>query len=729
MGSSVNWLPLVAGAALALGPALAVTGCGGSGGGGRGMTAGGVTGPMTGLAVVPEETAVIAAPGSFATGTQFQLAVDAWDAAGDVRDVTRQAMFASSDDQVARVGQNGLIEAVAPGTATITVSFGGQTVTKEVEVSAAPAPASFSQVKVYPAARVLADVSATASSSQDQQLVVVGIDQGKAYDLTRAIGYTLNDYDPSATAQPSPLPPTTAGSVSPSGLFTGSVYGEDVLVQVELTATGQKAASVLHLGPGQARPIGGGGVFTSGSLAGSTNPIDVAVLSGLQAAGVAPAPDASDGEFLRRLYSDALYRLPTQAETEAFLAGTDPDKRSAEVDRVVALPEFAARWGMRLGEWFTINDVTFDGWAAAQLTAGRTIPQIVSDLITGTGQGGQLFDARHDDAGLKVDVLLLAGMGFTAECAKCHNHPVTGPNDSPRWLQGDRYPLDAFFAATRDEAIPLDRAGNRTGNGGQPYQPGFAAIDPNSAVTSTLATPLATRRQEFAGLFVAAPQFARGMAHRIFADVAQPLLDPNQFLYANLSAMKAPAVLDALQAEFTRTRGDLKAFLSTVFKSKAWQLGSEVSNPANDGFLSRRVLRRQQTEGCASLVQNVTGAAPGQLGFFQQVFGYPLERARIDERSLVVNISQSLVLQNSPAVQGGLAGNNGVPARLAADVAAGTITMEQAIGTLWVRAYSRPPAPDEVADAMAAIQAAATPRAGLEDVAAALLASIEAAAN
>ena len=731
-----SWMPWFASAAMAFGPAVVIMGCGGGGGGGRGSTAGGATpGSMDGLSFAPEELPVVAAPDSSSVGGQFQLALDAYSASnGQVRDVTRQASFASSDTTVARINGEGLVEAVSPGVVTITANYGGLSVTKEVEVVASVGSPAFTQLKVYPNARVLPDVNMTAGVAQDQQLVVVGIGQdGKAIDLTRSLPINLLDFDPDPNAQnPSPLPVSTAASLSLNGLLHGTVEGEDVLVTVELNGSGQTAAAHIHVGPGRAKAPGGanGGMpFTPGGLAGATSPVDQAVLAGLQAKGISPAPASSDGEFLRRLYSDALGRLPGVAESEAFLASADPDKRAKEVDRVVAMPEFATHWASRIGEWFVMSDVTFDTWAADQLNAGRSLQAIVSDLVTGTGAGGTLFDAKHTDAGLKVDILLLAGAGMTAECAKCHDHPVTGPNDMPRWVQADRYPLDAFFAATNDEAIPLDKTSARTGNGGVPFQPGFAALDATKTVTSTLTTPLAARRTEFATLFTGSSQFRRGMAHRIWADVVQPLLDPNQFIAKNLDAMASPAVLAAITTQFEQVNGNLKDYLAAIFKTKTYALGSEVSDVLNDGLLVRRVLRRQHAEPAASLVSNMTGAGPNNMGFFQDTFGFPLNRARIDERVSAVNMSQALVFQNSPVVHTGMTAQTGVPAQLATDVAAGTITMQQAIGTLWVRAYSRQPAADEVADAMATIQAAATPRAGLEDVATALMSSIEAAAN
>jgi hypothetical protein len=730
---------VIGNALIALGAVFGAAGCGGSGGGGGGSTAAGISstpsgsvGQINGIAIVPEEALVLDAPGGTSTGQEFQIAVDGYDAAGQGLDVTREmaTTLKSEDEGVVRITGTGLLQPVAPGKTKITATWGGLTAEKEVEVVAATAAVASPQLvdlKIYPPSRTLFEVEVAAGKTQEQQLVVVGIDQaGRAWDLTRTVGMqTLDFKDPTLK----PLPGSNAAKLSNTGLLRGDVEGEDVLVMVRMDQFALVSGSHLHLGKGRSKPVARGSPFSGAPLAGSTNPIDQAVLQGLAARFVEPAALSSDGEFLRRLYSDALGRLPGEAETNAFLASTAANKREAEVDRVLAMPEFATQWGSRLGEYFVMTDVNFDTWATAQINANRTLPQIVGDLIRGTGQGGQLFDTRHGDAGLKVDILLLTGAGMTAECAKCHDHPVTGPMDTPRWIQADRYPLDAFFAATAQEAIPLDKQSQRTGNNGQPFQPGFAALDPTKTVVSTLTTPLAQRRDEFATLFLGSAQFRRGLAHRIWSDVAQQLLDPNQLIAKNLDSMKAPQVLTALAAGFEQTGGDLKGFLGLIFKSKTWQLTAEAKDTTNDSLLVRRLLRRNHSEACESLVRNVTGANPTNLGFFRDAFGFPLDRARIDERSTVVNMSQPLILMNSPTVQGNLAAGASRVGQLATDVAANTITSSQAVTTLFRAALSGDPSAAELSECLATIQAAPNVRAGLEDVGAVLLASIEAAAN
>ena len=60
----------------------------------------------------------------------------------------------------------------------------------------------------------------------------------------------------------------------------------------------------------------------------------------LRREGVKPAPLADDATLLRRLTLDLAGRIPTAAESRAFVESTDPDKRARLVDRLMASPGF-----------------------------------------------------------------------------------------------------------------------------------------------------------------------------------------------------------------------------------------------------------------------------------------------------------------------------------------------------------------------------------------------------
>lgn len=171
---------VVIGNALVIAFGAVLAGCGGSGGGGGSRTAtGGVSpspsgsvGQINGIAILPEESLQLDAPGASSTGQEFQIAVDGYDSGGQGLDVTRDAAttLKSDDDTIVRITGDGLLQPVSPGRTKITATWGGLTAEKEVEVLASPASVSspqFAQLKIYPPSRTLFEVDATAGKSLD----------------------------------------------------------------------------------------------------------------------------------------------------------------------------------------------------------------------------------------------------------------------------------------------------------------------------------------------------------------------------------------------------------------------------------------------------------------------------------------------------------------------------------------------------------------------------------
>ena len=66
-------------------------------------------------------------------------------------------------------------------------------------------------------------------------------------------------------------------------------------------------------------------------------------------AGIWENPDgtATDCVLARRLHLDLAGRIPTKEEAQAYARSTDPGKRAALVDRLLASDAFADYWTMR----------------------------------------------------------------------------------------------------------------------------------------------------------------------------------------------------------------------------------------------------------------------------------------------------------------------------------------------------------------------------------------------
>ena len=208
--------------------------------------------------------------------------------------------------------------------------------------------------------------------------------------------------------------------------------------------------------------------------------LDVFILAKLEAAGIAPNPDADRATLLRRATLDLTGLPPTPDELAAFLrdAVADDAAFAKVVDRLLASPRFGERWGRhwldvvhyadsvgrtwnspfiyawRYRDWVIDSyneDKNFALFAAEQIAGdllpARTVAEKRSRL-TGTGflalSALPLQDSPSEQFALdrvddQIDVTTRAFLGLTVACARCHDHK-TDPI-----AQRDYYALAGIF--------------------------------------------------------------------------------------------------------------------------------------------------------------------------------------------------------------------------------------------------------------------------------------------
>src|SRR5262245_59254985 len=96
--------------------------------------------------------------------------------------------------------------------------------------------------------------------------------------------------------------------------------------------------------------------------------IDHYVAALLQADKITPAQLADDATLIRRLTLDLLGRIPTSAETDAYVSSTDPEKKVKLFDRLLASPEFVRHQATELN---TLLQAEEAGRKGARKTALR----------------------------------------------------------------------------------------------------------------------------------------------------------------------------------------------------------------------------------------------------------------------------------------------------------------------------------------------------------------------
>ncbi|MCE9607309.1 MAG: DUF1549 and DUF1553 domain-containing protein [Planctomycetia bacterium] len=79
-----------------------------------------------------------------------------------------------------------------------------------------------------------------------------------------------------------------------------------------------------------------------------TDSVDRLIVDKLRRLHVVPADLCSDNDFLRRVYLDVVGRLPSPDEVRRFTSDKSPNKRSAEIDRLLVDPLHAAVWANKM---------------------------------------------------------------------------------------------------------------------------------------------------------------------------------------------------------------------------------------------------------------------------------------------------------------------------------------------------------------------------------------------
>ena len=161
---------------------------------------------------------------------------------------------------------------------------------------------------------------------------------------------------------------------------------------------------------------------------------------------------ATDEVFVRRVYLDIVGRIPTVRETEEFLVGTDPDKRSRLISTLLASEGYALHafnyWAdvLRLQQFGRIGPTAgaaYVQYLKDSLRTNKPYDQLVRELITAKGkpwENGAIGYTMRDNR-MPLDNFANTArifLGTRIECAQCHDHPFD------KWKQMQFYQMSAF---------------------------------------------------------------------------------------------------------------------------------------------------------------------------------------------------------------------------------------------------------------------------------------------
>lgn len=334
---------------------------------------------------------------------------------------------------------------------------------------------------------------------------------------------------------------------------------------------------------------------------------------------IAPAPLASDAEFLRRVYLDIAGITPNYDEAKAFLDDQASDKRAKLIDRLLDHSRYAIHqgdvwdqvlFGRHPPGYETHNRPTFQRWIQEQFAKNVPYDKWVGEILKAEGStvddGPPWFLAQYDrqpeDAAEKITQTFL---GVQLQCARCHDHPFEN------WKQVEFYGMAAFLA--RLQVVPFDKKNNELkvmigekntgevlftgpasqqtpGKKGEPIKPKFLQGDaleepmppkdlkeekglPSGKVPPK---PAFSRKDKLAEWITAKdnPYFARAVANRVWAQymgrgIVHPvdnMSESNQPSHPELLAACTKALVDHQFA--------LKWYIRELCNSKTYQQAS-----------------------------------------------------------------------------------------------------------------------------------------------------------
>lgn len=422
------------------------------------------------------------------------------------------------------------------------------------------------------------------------------------------------------------------------------------------------------------------------------------IQDGWQAANISPSPEATDAEWVRRVYLDVIGRIPTTAEAERFLKSSQPDKHQRLIENLLENPSYVTNWStiwtrLLIGRSTSreINRRALQDFLVQSFGDNRPWNEIVFDLVSAEGDadtnGATNFLLAHlnNQAVPATAITTRLFLGTQIQCTQCHNHPFNDATQSQFWE------INSFFKQTKIvrkkrssqkgkqdgsqlALVSLSKGGTtfyETRQGlMQPAYPKFAGVKIPDG-------PNINRRQELAKLMTSgkSDQLARAMVNRMWAHFfgygfTRPIDDMG---YHN--SPTHPELLDELARQFVDSGYDLKQLIQWICLSDAYRLSSQFaadnsSDNPDDGStpnFSRMYVKQMTAEQLYDSLQVTSSPAEIVTDYhtawkkmqkrdqWLQQFVYTHENEENDETTTFDGtVTQALHMMNGPLVQNSL---------------------------------------------------------------------------
>lgn len=339
---------------------------------------------------------------------------------------------------------------------------------------------------------------------------------------------------------------------------------------------------------------------------------------------LAPSPECSDGEFIRRASIDTIGKLPSADEVRSFLADTDENKREALVERLLTSDDFVDYWTYKWSDLLLVNGrnlrpmavESYYKWIRGHVEKNTRWDEFVHQVVTAKGEtrsnGATNFFALHQTPEDMTENVSQAFMGLSIGCAKCHNHPLE------KWTNEQYYGMASHFSRVRAKGwggdgrngdglrtlVVVDEGELTQPNTGKPVRP-----TPLDGTPREFDAP-GDRREWLADWLVSPenPYFTKAVANRVWANFfGVGLVEQIDDLRVSNPASNEP-LLDASADYIIANDYDLKSFMRQILNSATYQRSSNVM-PANSGderFYTRYYPKRMMAEVLLDAITDVT---------------------------------------------------------------------------------------------------------------------------
>jgi hypothetical protein len=397
------------------------------------------------------------------------------------------------------------------------------------------------------------------------------------------------------------------------------------------------------------------------------NLIDQFIFGKMERDGIPHAGLARDEEFFRRVHIDLTGRIPADQDLRTFLESTEPDKRDALVDRLVASRASKHKWTYFLNDIYkphsnrvgTQGKVVFQKWVYDNIHLDRPYNEMVREMLTANATsnwyvGPASYVARwvitavacddevHEDTSEELAIHAARDfLGVDISCVSCHNGARHLEKVNLYLSERTRrqfWEMGAFFGKTRvlrRSEITTAQDEYSIDDQGPGFDPSARTVlrtdrrgpqgmlEPVYMFTGERPDPTKHPRAELARLLTEDRQFARATVNLLWWEmfgvgiVDPPFswdlarIDPNNPPPAPWTLQPShPELLEALAQYFIDHNYSLRSVITLIAKSSAYQLSSQFPGEWQarySPYFARKFVRRLKAEEVHDSLVTATG--------------------------------------------------------------------------------------------------------------------------